>query len=72
MSVSEVMTVFLDKVGIRFSWAAENIVGDKNKNDKWDPFDPILFIGPEKRFEYGKPIKIKANWEHEIDFVINL
>jgi uncharacterized protein (DUF2141 family) len=48
-----------------------NIVGDENKNDKWDPFDPILFIGPEKRFEYGKPIKIKANWEHEIDFVIN-
>ena len=48
-----------------------SIVGDKNKNDKWDPFDPILFKGPEKRFEYGKPIKIKANWEHDIDFVIN-
>ena len=48
-----------------------NIVGDKNKNDKWDPFDPILFTGPEKRFEYGKSIKIKANWEHDIDFVIS-
>ena len=48
-----------------------NIVGDENKNNKWDPFDPILYNGPEKRFEYGKLVKIKANWEHEIDFIIS-
>ena len=48
-----------------------NIVGDKNKNDRWDPFNPDDYTGPEKRFVYERPVKIKANWEHEIDFIIN-
>ena len=47
-----------------------SIVGDENKNNRWDPFNPFDYSGPEKRFVLGRAIKVKANWEHEVDFKI--
>ncbi|MDB3905077.1 Ig-like domain-containing protein [Crocinitomicaceae bacterium] len=47
-----------------------NIVEDKNKNSRWDPFNPKDYTGPEKRYIYNRTIKVKANWEHEVDFII--
>ena len=46
------------------------LVEDKNQNDKWDPFNPNDYSTPENRYMYKKPVKIKANWEHEIVFKI--
>ena len=48
-----------------------SVVGDTNKNDKWDPFDPVDFSGPEGRYVHAKQVRIKANWEHQIDFRIS-
>jgi uncharacterized protein (DUF2141 family) len=47
-----------------------NIVEDNNNNSKWDPFNPKDYTSPEKRFIYNRTIKVKANWEHEVDFKI--
>ncbi|MDO7609427.1 MAG: DUF2141 domain-containing protein, partial [Crocinitomicaceae bacterium] len=47
-----------------------SVVKDENKNDRWDAFNPEDYSGPEKRFIYNKTIKVKANWEHEVDFEI--
>ena len=47
-----------------------NIVEDNNNNSRWDPFNPKDYTGPEKRFIYNRKIKVKANWEHEVDFKI--
>ena len=46
------------------------LVDDTNQNDKWDPFNPIDFAVPENRYMYKKPVIIKANWEHDIEFTI--
>lgn len=48
-----------------------SIVEDKNKNNRWDPFNPYDYSGPEKRFTLGRTIKVKANWEHEVDFKVS-
>jgi hypothetical protein len=48
-----------------------SIVGDENINNRWDPFSPFDYSGPEKRFVLGRTIKVKANWEHEVDFKIS-
>ena len=46
------------------------VVKDENKNNRWDAFNPEDYSGPEKRFIYNRTIKVKANWEHEVDFEI--
>ena len=46
------------------------IVEDVNKNQIWDPFEPTSFRPPEKRFSYGRKTSVKANFEHEIEFII--
>ena len=46
------------------------IVEDENKNEIWDPFEPKLFSPPERRLSYGKKTSVKANFEHEIEFII--
>ena len=47
-----------------------HIVEDANKNKIWDPFEPTSFRPPEKRFSYGRKTSVKANFEHEIEFII--
>ena len=46
------------------------IVEDENKNEIWDPFEPTSFSPPERRLSYGRKTSIKANFEHEIEFII--
>ncbi|MDG1349840.1 MAG: Ig-like domain-containing protein [Crocinitomicaceae bacterium] len=43
------------------------IVEDKNNNGIWDPFDPETYTAPEKRFSLGRKVRVKANFEHEIE-----
>ena len=47
-----------------------SIVEDINKNKRWDSFSPFDYSGPEQRFTLEKTIKVKANWEHEVEFKI--
>lgn len=46
------------------------VVEDRNDNGKWDPFDPDTFSFPERRFLYPKKVSVKANFEHDIEFII--
>ena len=46
------------------------IVEDRNDNGKWDAFDPLTFSFPEKRISYPRKVRVKANFEHDIEFVI--
>ncbi len=47
-----------------------SIVEDINKNKRWDSFSPFDYSGPEQRFTLEKTIKVKANWEHEVEFKV--
>jgi uncharacterized protein (DUF2141 family) len=47
-----------------------HVVEDVNKNEIWDPFEPVLFSPPERRFSFGRKTSVKANFEHEIEFII--
>ena len=47
-----------------------SIVEDINKNKRWDSFSPFDYSGPEQRFTLEKRIKVKANWEHEVEFKV--
>jgi uncharacterized protein (DUF2141 family) len=47
-----------------------NIVADTNENQIWDPFQPDSFSPPERRFSFGRKTSVKANFEHEIEFII--
>lgn len=47
-----------------------SIVEDINKNKRWDSFNPFDYSGPEQRFTLEKTIKVKANWEHEVEFKV--
>ena len=45
------------------------LVEDRNNNELWDPFDRESYIAPEKRIGLGRKVRIKANFDHEIEFV---
>jgi hypothetical protein len=45
------------------------LVEDRNKNGIWDPFDRESYVAPEKRIGLGRKVRIKANFDHEIEFV---
>ena len=47
-----------------------HIVADTNENQIWDPFQPDTFSPPERRFSFGRKTSVKANFEHEIEFII--
>tara|TARA_B100000767_G_scaffold273852_1_gene305203 strand:+ start:4067 stop:5626 length:1560 start_codon:yes stop_codon:yes gene_type:complete len=47
-----------------------HVVEDVNENEIWDPFEPKSFSPPERRFSFARKTSVKANFEHEIDFVI--
>ena len=47
-----------------------HFVQDFNSNGFWDPFIPESYTAPEKRFSYGRKVAVKANFEHDIEFVI--
>ena len=46
------------------------IVEDTNENGIWDPFQPASFSPPERRFSFGRKTSVKANFEHEIEFIV--
>ena len=43
---------------------------DSDKNGKWSPGNYLENIQPEKVFYYTGEIKLRANWEFEIDWLI--
>jgi hypothetical protein len=45
-------------------------VADPNRNGAWDTGKYLNRLQPEKVFLYKEEIKIKANWEMELDWVI--
>ena len=45
------------------------LVEDRNKNGIWNPFDRASYVAPEKRIGLGRKVRIKANFDHEIEFV---
>ena len=47
-----------------------HVVEDVNENEIWDPFEPKSFSPPESRFSFARKTSVKANFEHEIDFII--
>ena len=46
------------------------IVEETNENGIWDPFQPASFSPPERRFSFGRKTSVKANFEHEIEFIV--
>ena len=44
------------------------LVEDRNNNELWDPFDGVSYVAPEKRIGLGRKVRIKANFDHEIEF----
>ena len=46
------------------------ITMDTDKNGKWSPGNYLKNIQPEKVFYYTEEIKLRANWEFEIDWVL--
>jgi len=47
-----------------------HIVEDANENGIWDPFHPMSFRPPERRFSFGRKTSVKANFVHDIEFII--
>lgn len=43
------------------------IIFDENKNKKWDTGDYALHLQPEKTYRHPEQIKLRANWEVEVD-----
>lgn len=43
---------------------------DNNNNKKWDTGDYLKNLQPEKIIYYQKPIKIRSNWDNDIDWNI--
>ena len=47
------------------------IIEDVNKNGKWDSGHYLEKRKPEKVYYYGQEIKLRANWDFEIDMVLD-
>ncbi|MBS1645489.1 MAG: Ig-like domain-containing protein [Bacteroidetes bacterium] len=45
------------------------VIGDKNKNGRWDAGNLFLKIQPELVIPYDQNINLKAGWEQQIDFI---
>lgn len=48
------------------------IIFDENKNGLWDTGNYLQKLQPEKVLYYEKELTIRANWDQEIDWKINL
>lgn len=44
---------------------------DQNENGKWDPISPNLKTLAEEVLLFNTPVKIRANWEVEVNFDLN-
>ncbi len=49
----------------------QRVVDDTNKNGKWDTGDLPLHIVPENVRYFTNPIRIRANWEVEVELLAN-
>ena len=47
------------------------VIFDRNKNGKWDPISPNLKTLAEEVLLFNTPVKIRANWEVEVNFDLN-
>ena len=47
------------------------VILDKNFNDQWDPGNYLKHIQPEEVLYYDSEIKIRSNWDMEINFDVN-
>lgn len=45
------------------------IISDENKNNTWDTGNYLQKLQPEKTIYYPNPIKIRANWDLEINLI---
>ncbi len=43
------------------------LIIDENKNEKWDAGNVFLKIQPEKILFFSEKVKIRANWETEVE-----
>jgi hypothetical protein len=46
------------------------IIHDRNRNGKWDTGDYLLGIQPEKVEFVARELKIRANWDHDVTYII--
>ncbi len=47
------------------------LIIDKNNNQKWNTGNYIEGLQPEKVIYYEKDIKIRANWDNDISWIVN-
>ena len=47
------------------------VIFDRNKNGKWDPISANLKTLAEEVLLFNTPVKIRANWEVEVNFDLN-
>jgi hypothetical protein len=44
-------------------------IDDENENDSWDTGDVVLRLQPETVRYFTNPIRIRGNWDVEVDLV---